>query len=401
MDTLEPQTTYLPITPPYEYRDITQAMFEHPIVPQTNKDSRSHQKPSKIAWMMSPETTRFDDDFSESSSDSEKSIPESHPFEDDVDLSLPSKMRFKHQDAVSAIMSSHTDMPLKSAVAIANGLGRYGRKTVVPRKSPTDVTNGDLVFQLDMVPETTPQGVQCRSKVISGESLLMALKRRVTAARQINHHHQSSKRMHQSQQVPATRIWLPKTASPIIHKKYPARRSEFSATQPPRRQPSQESMSLEEYDEDRDDHSSSEKSDSGPRERQPTGQFKPHATSPKSTKPKGPCQACQEHSEGCMRKAFDWPLTDGQIYYDKGRPFVYLCNKCGLRYNKSNGCVCRNCKWVLCKEDKRKAMQFIDAMRVKRPGGYLDPDEDIEGFLCPPKYWKCNQAWKVGWVLQN
>jgi hypothetical protein len=278
--------------------------------------------------MMSPETTRFDDDFSESSSESEKSIHESHPFEDDMELSLPSKLRFKHQDTVSAIMSSHTDMPLKSAVAMANGLGRYGRKTAVPRKSPTDVTNGDLVFQLDMVPDTTPQGVRCRTKVISGESLLMALKRRVTAARQINH---SSKRMHQSQQIPATRIWLPKTASPIIHKKYPARRLEYSVTQPHRRQPSQESMNLEVYDEERDDRSSSEKSDSGPRERQPTGQFKPHAASPKSAKPKGPCQACQEHSEGCMRKAFDWPLTDGKVYYDKGRAFVYLCNKCGLR----------------------------------------------------------------------
>lgn len=101
-----------------------------------------------------------------------------------------------------------------------------------------------------------------------------------------------------------------------------------------------------------------------------------------------------------------WPeVKDLNVFF--GRRFswivvhllIHLLTHC--RYNKSNGCVCRNCKWVLCKEDKRKAMHFIDAMRAKRPDGYLDPEEEIEGFLCPPKYWKCNQPWKVGWVLST
>lgn len=49
------------------------------------------------------------------------------------------------------------------------------------------------------------------------------------------------------------------------------------------------------------------------------------------SKPKGSCQACNDNSNGCMRKAFDWPFESQQVFYDKGKPYVYLCNKCGLR----------------------------------------------------------------------
>lgn len=71
------------------------------------------------------------------------------------------------------------------------------------------------------------------------------------------------------------------------------------------------------------------------------------------------------------------------------------------RYNKSGGCVCRHCRWVLCKEEKRKAMQLIDQMRRSRPDGRVDPEEDIENFACSPKYWSCGRPWKVGWVLNS
>lgn len=126
-----------------------------------------------------------------------------------------------------------------------------------------------------------------------------------------------------------------------------------------------------------------------------------HTTSGRPSRVKGPCQACNETSDGCMRKAFNWPFPTSTIFNDKGKPFVYLCNKCGLRYNKSGGCVCRNCRWVLCKEEKRKAMQLIDQMRRSRPDGKVDPDEDIENFVCTPKYWNCSRPWKVGWVLHS
>ncbi|KAK4520783.1 uncharacterized protein ATC70_006663 [Mucor velutinosus] len=126
-----------------------------------------------------------------------------------------------------------------------------------------------------------------------------------------------------------------------------------------------------------------------------------HTTSGRPSRVKGPCQACNETSDGCMRKAFNWPFPTSTIFNDKGKPFVYLCNKCGLRYNKSGGCVCRNCRWVLCKEEKRKAMQLIDQMRRSRPDGRVDPEEDIENFVCTPKYWNCSRPWKVGWVLNS
>ncbi|CAO3590814.1 unnamed protein product [Absidia cylindrospora] len=126
-----------------------------------------------------------------------------------------------------------------------------------------------------------------------------------------------------------------------------------------------------------------------------------HASSGRPSRVKGPCQACHETSDGCMRKAFDWPFPASQIFNDKGKPFVYLCNKCGLRYNKSGGCVCRHCRWVFCKEEKRKAMQYIDKMRRNRPDGHVDLDEDIENFVCSPKYWSCGRPWKVGWVLNG
>lgn len=55
------------------------------------------------------------------------------------------------------------------------------------------------------------------------------------------------------------------------------------------------------------------------------------ATSGRPSRVKGPCQACHETSDGCMRKAFNWPFPTSTIFNDKGKPFVYLCNKCGLR----------------------------------------------------------------------
>ncbi|KAI8984250.1 hypothetical protein BDF20DRAFT_858841 [Mycotypha africana] len=126
-----------------------------------------------------------------------------------------------------------------------------------------------------------------------------------------------------------------------------------------------------------------------------------HGSSGRPTRVKGPCQACHETSDGCMRKAFHWPFAVSTTYNDKGKPFVYLCNKCGLRYNKSGGCVCRHCRWVLCKEEKRKAMEFIELMRRSRPDGRVDPEEDIENFVCAPKYWSCGHPWKVSWVLNT
>jgi hypothetical protein len=46
-------------------------------------------------------------------------------------------------------------------------------------------------------------------------------------------------------------------------------------------------------------------------------------------------------------------------------------------------------------------MQLIELMRRSRPDGKVDPEEDIENFVCAPKYWSCGRPWKVGWVLHS
>lgn len=40
-------------------------------------------------------------------------------------------------------------------------------------------------------------------------------------------------------------------------------------------------------------------------------------------------------------------------------------------------------------------------MRLNRPFGQIDFDEEIENFVCNPKYWNCGRSWKVGWVMNN
>ena len=89
------------------------------------------------------------------------------------------------------------------------------------------------------------------------------------------------------------------------------------------------------------------------------------------------------------------------IINDGNNNYTSHCIICVYRYNKSGGCVCRNCRWVLCKEEKRKALQHITYMRRTRANGRVDPDDDIVDFICSPKYWSCGQAWKVGWIPQD
>lgn len=46
-------------------------------------------------------------------------------------------------------------------------------------------------------------------------------------------------------------------------------------------------------------------------------------------------------------------------------------------------------------------MQLIDSMRLFRPDRKIGLEDDIENFVCNPKYWPCGHTWKVGWVLQT
>ncbi|OZJ04619.1 hypothetical protein BZG36_02048 [Bifiguratus adelaidae] len=118
----------------------------------------------------------------------------------------------------------------------------------------------------------------------------------------------------------------------------------------------------------------------------------------RTAKEKGPCAACQTPKDSCMRKGYDWPFEDGGRRIDShGRAYVNLCNKCGLRWDKSAHSICHNCKWILCKEERAKALSCIDTMK-RKSDKRLSNDDEIEGFVCSPKYWKCGCRWKVGWV---
>ncbi|KAG0169501.1 hypothetical protein DFQ28_002292 [Apophysomyces sp. BC1034] len=348
-----------PVTPPYEFQPRSKrpiAFYDHstfdPIDPRVISDSEVTLAPELLH-------------------DSEE--------DDEESLSSPSRESFyttKQQQLAFDPAAGETTKPR---------IERPHRRKSVPHRSPSAIHDAfqataldkSVVFQLDLAcPDCGGSAATCGMvcKVICGESLLSALRRRVALARssQVVRRGMVIRR----KQPAPTQIEIPRLTR--------KRRTEDIVDQTWLAQPEE------------DEEEEEEQQPQPKKVRRPTQH---HSGRP--ARVKGPCQACQEASDGCMRKAFDWPFPANAIFKDKGKPFVYLCNKCGLRYNKSGGCVCRHCRWVFCKEEKRKAMQHIEQMRRSRPDGYLDPNEDIEGFVCSPKYWNCGQPWKVGWVLNN
>ncbi|KAI8579651.1 hypothetical protein K450DRAFT_240826 [Umbelopsis ramanniana AG] len=302
---------------------------------------------------------------------------------------------------------------------------QINRRKSIPHRSPAAIQDAlqataldqSIVFQLNVSGDLfdhqewiDKDNIGCKPEVICGESLLTALQSRVTSAR----HERSSMKPKQTsprRHIVAHKINIPRSPKSLKRRKSPEAVSpselanaftDMTVYTPHsdekhhhrRAHAIDYRAQLDNDDEDEDETLKSPISSEEVADKSAS----PSTTSHRS-KSKGPCQACQEVSDGCMRKGFNWPFEASLIYYDKGKPFVYLCNKCGLRYNKSNGCVCRNCRWVFCKEEKRKALQHIEKMRASRPDGQIDMDEFIEGFVCSPKYWTCGQKWRVSWVL--
>jgi len=313
------------------------------------------------------------------------------------------------QSRQNHLPAHHTKLPSSSG-------SPNNRRKSVPHRSPAAIQDAlqatamdqSIVFQLNVstdpfAHESFFDTENIESKVICGESLLTALRTRVTSARHERRSKHSSPR--HRPMVVAHKIAIPR--SPKSHK----RRKSPEAVSPselanaftdmtvytPHRDQSPRRSHAFDYRSQLEDDDADEKMSEPSSE--VTDMVVPDKSPSPRSKSKGPCQACQEVSDGCMRKGFNWPFETAFTYYDKGKQFVYLCNKCGLRYNKSNGCVCRHCRWVFCKEEKRKALQHIEKMRASRPGGKVDMDEFIEGFVCSPKYWACGERWRVGWVL--
>lgn len=204
----------------------------------------------------------------------------------------------------------------------------FGRRKSVPHKSPAAVQDAlqaslfdkSIVFQLDasLDDTTVSEDLKCTSKIICGQSLLTSLRKKVANARR-------------SIEEPVLRVKRRKrvrTASIIEIPKSQRRRtssssddSEYTAS-PVLVTPKAPRKWEDQHVEFNEDH----------QQTKPVRRQQNHGTSSgRPSRVKGPCQACQEPADGCMRKAFNWPFPTNQTFNDKGKPFVYLCNKCGLR----------------------------------------------------------------------
>ncbi|CAO3629430.1 unnamed protein product [Mucor hiemalis] len=395
-----------PLTTSYEH-ETTQPprhlpsfkhLFESLIV---DNDSSMINKSSSYEQLSPPQL--YDETEDDSDSSPSRSLSPKQSFHD-LDI-------FLHHRPINDNNSNRSlsDSYIKSLPSSIN------RRKSVPYKSPSSSTDNSVVFQVLNHPTGAEYYQDYRNacdqpstKIICGQSLLSKLRKRVEHARNLIHLPPSRSaprlknrttpqwRSHSIIEIPHpiaqhhVRPWVDEEEEQI--KQIEKFTCQPLQNQQNRKRPSPPPQQHDESDVKRIKKSVNETA---------TYHRAPASVAGRPSRVKGPCQACNEASDGCMRKAFNWPFPANRVFNDKGKPFVYLCNKCGLRYNKSGGCVCRHCRWVFCKEEKRKALQHINVMRMKRPDGYIDPEEEIENFLCSPKYWTCGRKWKVGWVLNN
>jgi hypothetical protein len=341
-----------PTTPPYEY--------EH-------HHTRQERLPGlkRIFDLINHSVTR---------SDTVPSQPPSPPDllhdseEDDEDtlstpsLSLSPKQGFLSKDHDLISRSSH-----------------HHRIKSVPYKSPSldqQLVDKSVVFQLGIHanktltshhdefaanPSCPDCDWKCTSKIIYGQSLLSNLRKRVTRARSLQPPVTVARLSRRKHTRTASIIEIPRPNYRRHYNSLPDNNSNcvdddddddesvrsnsnkhhheesVATTNVPGSHPwsdhqpynKQEFIHRQQTNQDHDQHQVKrvKKSSNTPRRRSSTH----GSSSGRPSRVKGPCQACQEPSDGCMRKAFNWPFPSNQIFNDKGKSFVYLCNKCGLR----------------------------------------------------------------------
>lgn len=240
---------------------------------------------------------------------------------------------------------------------------QINRRKSIPHRSPAAIQDAlqataldqSIVFQLNVSGDLfhhhemiDKDNIDCKPEVICGESLLTALQSRVTSAR----HERSTVKPKQTsprRQIVAHKINIPRSPKSLKRRKSPEAVSPSELANAftdmtvyttysddkhhhRRAHAIDYRAQLENYDEDDDEITKSPISSESAMDLETDKPVSSPLTSSHRSKSKGPCQACQEVSDGCMRKGFNWPFEASLIYYDKGKPFVYLCNKCGLRY---------------------------------------------------------------------
>ena len=190
------------------------------------------------------------------------------------------------------------------------------RTKSVPRKSPSavlSIMDKSVVYQLNVArPFNCANIFKTTPKIICGQSLLATLRKRVAHARQlVGHSMMKNKRRSMSRTI-------------ILPKRHLRNYSDVSDDSSVANDV-QTSVSQQQHHSDEENDPTSVKIIKKPTNRSSS------SIHGRPSRVKGPCQACNETSDACMRKAFHWPLSSNQMYNDKDKPFVYLCNKCGLR----------------------------------------------------------------------
>jgi hypothetical protein len=252
------------------------------------------------------------------------------------DYSPPDLLQDDDEDDEESLSTPYSLSPRQQPNSyFINHRAECRRRKPVPHRSPAltndafkaSLLDKSVVFQLDVHSQApfshstndacsdcsesnNPCDLKCTSKVICGQSLLSALRKRIVDAR--------------SFQRPVRQI---------IHSRKRARAASFiEIPKPPTRYRHTSSEPLLVQPDFIKDWTLPKPIVPAVQEKKIVARYtSSYATSGRPSRIKGPCQACQEASDGCMRKAFNWPFPASQVFNDKGKPFVYLCNKCGLR----------------------------------------------------------------------
>jgi hypothetical protein len=311
--------------------------------------NHNHHKSSPVSVMRQRESSiRSDSKPSASFDDTNKTIQEFGP-------NHHRHFTSARQNRLSAHRTKLSSSPEEDS--------QINRRKSVPHRSPAAIQDAlqataldqSIVFQLNVSGDLfyhheyiDTDNIECKPEVICGESLLTALRTRVTLARHERptlRPKQTSPRRH----LVAHKINIPRSPKPLKRRKSPEAVSPSdlanaftdmtvytpNSDEKPhhhhrRAHAFDYRAQLDNYDEEDEDANKSVISSESAMDIE-TDKAQSLPTTSHRTKSKGPCQACQEVSDGCMRKGFNWPFEASLIYYDKGKPFVYLCNKCGLR----------------------------------------------------------------------
>lgn len=317
-----------PATPPYEYQNTTITTKEYDVHYFDRHLSPAHQS------VDSDMETGHHSAFRRVSPISMPSPPE---------LLIDSEEEFEEPLATPSHLLSNYILKQQGENQYTSSDYSMKQRKSVPHRSPIGEPSHaplgeSVVFQLDDKPSLI-----CKPRIVNEKSLLWTLRQRVSSARQQqpyhrpSHHRLSAPRFERRAKPMRIQIPRPQWSTSDQEEEAPVSPPHWEATTA--HQPLQDIVTstvdvLAAAASWQADLMKKPQTALKQTERKKPSTKRPgshHASSGRPSRVKGPCQACHETSDGCMRKAFNWPFSTSSIFNDKGKPFVYLCNKCGLR----------------------------------------------------------------------